>query len=320
MKVLLLGWDEPQNAETPALTSLALTQALAPDTATVLLPTLPADAADFPASAEVTGLGNLSMSELQAAVDAARASAPQRGAWQAPVSPYIGASEAAAPAAAGTVSAAPTAQPALLVADAFEAEGGEPATDEAADLSQPENNLSMQVEVEATPETEAAPETAAAGSWLPGAAERATPDEALAVLRNPSDVPGDLNFRVIQYARFATPLALSKPFEVIYAGDWPTWLAALEIRQRTGCPLVLRVDSLAQDRPTADDRGWAQALERLALRRADVILTSSEDLCHRVRQLYGIPLRRMRVQPAHTDAAEVARTVRDTLTELAASA
>lgn len=333
LKVLLLGWDEPVPVAPSHPSPQALTAALMPEAdVTVLVPNLPAEAAAFPAAADVTSLASLTVAQVEAAVAALREATPARTAWKAPAAPYTGSGEAAVPGQTEASAPQPTLDsrpeeelvvPALLLPDAFEAEGAEPSAAEAAALSQADDNLTLDALPEPSAAPPAAPNEAAAEDtpprlWPP-AAERASTDDALAVLRNEADAPGDLNFRVIQYARFATPLAAGKQFEVIYATDWPTWLAALEIRQRTGRPLVLHLHSLAQDRASADDRGWIQALERLALRRADVVLVNSEELCHRVRAVYKLPLRRMRVQPDATDAAEVARVVQATLAELAGS-
>ncbi|WP_045686939.1 glycosyltransferase [Hymenobacter sp. AT01-02] len=112
----------------------------------------------------------------------------------------------------------------------------------------------------------------------------------------------DLNYQVIQYARFATRQALSDNFGVIYATDWPTWLAAMEIRQQTGRPLVLHVHSLAEQRNTPADRGWALELERLALRRADLILAASDGTAERLRATYPATNNRVQVvAPNDTD-------------------
>jgi len=111
---------------------------------------------------------------------------------------------------------------------------------------------------------------------------------------------------VIQYARFATRLALSEQFAVIYAMDWPVWLAALEIRQATGRPLALHVHSLATDRDTPADRGWGLELERLALRRADLVLADSEAVAQRLIEEYDLPAEQVRVVAAFDDEALLA--------------
>ncbi|MGI4762968.1 MAG: glycosyltransferase [Janthinobacterium lividum] len=102
----------------------------------------------------------------------------------------------------------------------------------------------------------------------------------------------DLNYQVIQYARFAVPVALAEAdFAVIYAPAWPTWLAAQELRQRTGRPLVLHVSTLAaaDDEPVGTATGWMAELQRQALQRADLILTETPALAARLRHELGLP-------------------------------
>jgi glycogen synthase len=125
----------------------------------------------------------------------------------------------------------------------------------------------------------------------------------LAALQLTPEPDADLNYQVIQYARLASRQVVVEDFAVIYATDWPTWLAAMEIRQQTGRPLVLHVHSLAQDRNTPADRGWILELERLAMRRADVVLASSEKVAERVRATYPAAAQHLQVVlPADTDA------------------
>ncbi|WP_254244806.1 glycosyltransferase [Hymenobacter sp. BRD67] len=102
----------------------------------------------------------------------------------------------------------------------------------------------------------------------------------------------DLNFQVIQYARFAVPVARAElGFDAIYAPAWPTWLAAQELRQRTGQPLVLHVASLAARPEESLDTatGWIAELQRQALRRANLILTETPALAERVRRELHLP-------------------------------
>lgn len=306
-KVLLLGWDEttPVNeSEQPG--SLPLIEALVSQaTLTAILPHLPAEASNFP-QARITGLDGLTAADL-----AAMTTLRVAGAWQAPAAPYRGASpsdsvsylpnpqgttapsglsiEANGSAASGyTLQKSP---PDLFLPDEQTADDAEPGPAEAHDLNQPADNL--------TPD-EPAP---AASSNLPPvefSPERATLNN---LFSNLSEAPSDLNFQVIQYTRFATRLALREDFGVIYAPEWPVWLAGLEIRQLTGRPLVLHVHSLALDRNTPDDRGWILELERLALRRATLVLAASEALAQRLSDAYEVAAERIQVVPAHDDAA-----------------
>lgn len=173
----------------------------------------------------------------------------------------------------------------LLNEDEFAGEAAEPDATEAADLSQPAADLTA----EPTPQPAVPPQLA-------------TLPDALASLAEDQPAEADLNFQVIQYARFATRRALLENFGVIYAADWTTWLAAMEIRQQTGRPLVLHVHSLAQDRTTHADRGWALALERLVLRRADVVLAATEQVAELLLSRYAYLASRLQVlDPADTE-------------------
>lgn len=123
--------------------------------------------------------------------------------------------------------------------------------------------------------------------------------------RQPFEAP-NLNFQVIQYARFAVPVALAQlPFAAIYAPAWPTWLAAQELRQRTRQPLVLHVATLAaaEDDSLETATGWQAELQRQALHRADLILAETPTLTHRLRLDLGLPPELVRTVPAaDTDA------------------
>jgi hypothetical protein len=136
----------------------------------------------------------------------------------------------------------------------------------------------------------------------------------LAALRpagRPFDAP-NLNFQIIQYARLAVPQALNEqPFEVIYAPAWPTWLAAQELRHRSGQPLVLHIAKLAAADGESIDlaAGWIAELQRQGLHRADLILTETQALAQRLRHELGLPASRVRPVPA-ADAAAVAQALR----------
>ena len=139
----------------------------------------------------------------------------------------------------------------------------------------------------------------------------AQPVSALSLAAQKFDAP-NLNFQIIQYARFAVPLALAEPlFDVIYAPAWPTWLAAQELRYRTGRPLVLHVTNLAatEDEPIDLAAGWVAEIQRQALHRADLILTETPALAARLRHELALPPHRVRAVPA-ADADAVALALR----------
>ena len=123
-----------------------------------------------------------------------------------------------------------------------------------------------------------------------------------------------LNFRMIQYARQAAQLVRDRrDFGVIYAPNWPAWLAALEIRNSSGQPLVLYLAELAADGASPAERGWLLEVERMALRRAALILVPSEQLCRRLRAQYKGTIGEVRVVAAADE-----QMVQQVLSEVAA--
>ncbi|TVT37806.1 hypothetical protein FNT36_21805 [Hymenobacter setariae] len=131
------------------------------------------------------------------------------------------------------------------------------------------------------------------------------------VVSQPFEAP-NLNFQVIQYARFAVPVALAQaPFAAIYAPAWPTWLAAQELRYRTRQPLVLHVSTLAAGEADSLETAtsWQAELQRQALHRADLILAETPELARRLRLDLGLPSDVVRTVAA-ADADAVAQALR----------
>ena len=123
--------------------------------------------------------------------------------------------------------------------------------------------------------------------------------------------PEGLNFRMIQYARQAAQLVRGRAdFGAIYAPSWPAWLAALEIRNSSGRPLVLYATGLTVDRPNPAERGWQLELERMALRRARLILVPDEAVGRHLRARYGSTIGEVRVVPA-ADEQGISRALRE---------
>ncbi|GGE93879.1 glycosyltransferase family 4 protein [Hymenobacter cavernae] len=289
--LLLLGWDDTPQSGTPQPAALELARALSPQTTlSVILPHLPTSSAEKVPHAHITGLGDLSLTDLETAAGSS-VNRPA-GAWEAPAAPYAGASPEATAEAQAAAQGDKPADGGLLNRDAFAAEAAEPSSDEAEDLEEFAPAASPDGQDSAEPFTP-----------LMLSHDRATLTEALGTLRTSPADSANLNFRVIQYARFATRLALAEQFAVIYAMDWPVWLAALEIRQATGRPLVLHVHSLAADRNTPADRGWGLELERLALRRADLVLADSEVVAKRLVEEYDLSAEQVRVVSAFDEEA-----------------
>lgn len=107
----------------------------------------------------------------------------------------------------------------------------------------------------------------------------------------------DANSAVIQYARYATRLAGQKDFDLIYAHDWMTFLAGVELKLVSGKPLVLHVHSLSYDRAGKDNQGWIYELEKQALEKADFIIPVSDYTAKVISNQYGISP--ARIQPVY---------------------
>ncbi|WP_310396998.1 glycosyltransferase [Hymenobacter sp.] len=149
------------------------------------------------------------------------------------------------------------------------------------------------------PEDDLTPNAAPARAPKANAANASAPQPVVAM-----PALDGLNFRMIQYARRAAQLVRGRSdFGVIYAPNWPAWLAALEIRNRTGQPLVLYAAGLAADFSSPAERGWLLEVERMTLRRAHLIVVPSEDVRRRMQQQYGATIGAIRVVAAADEDA-----------------
>ncbi|MGY3088682.1 hypothetical protein ACVWYF_001722 [Hymenobacter sp. UYAg731] len=165
---------------------------------------------------------------------------------------------------------------------------------EAADISAPEDDIVPNAPAADTERPEAA-------RAVPVPAPTAATPTIPAVLTPRLD---GLNFRMIQYARQAAQLVRGRSdFGVIYAPSWPAWLAALEIRNSSGRPLVLYVASLALDLPNPAEHGYQLEMERMAMRRARLVLVPDEALRRRLLALYEDAAGKVRVVAADDETA-----------------
>lgn len=85
----------------------------------------------------------------------------------------------------------------------------------------------------------------------------------------------DVGERVWAYAQIAASLAEDMDFDIVHAHDWMTFVAGMEIKKRTGKPLVLHVHSLNYDRGGPDSRGWIYDIEKSAMEMADLVIPVS---------------------------------------------
>ncbi|GAB2969110.1 hypothetical protein GCM10027048_44920 [Hymenobacter coalescens] len=325
--VLLLGWDQASDV-------LPVAEALAPRHPAQLWMAAPLPAGT---ATNGTPVKNLLAGPLPPApalaLSAAAPAFPYLGSSRAqrslavPAAPYLGSSVPPPPTAATDDAfvtrphtAEPAAQPSAatpppaLLADAQQP-AAEPGPAEAAELSSAQPALTHTgqpafVHHEPLQRAETAPGSPAASTEQPPAAapsfaelpvrSKSNAEPAVSAGENPTTAAvsaAELNMRIIQYARHAARLAYESEFEVIFAPDWPAWLAGVELRQLTRRPLILQVTQLAADQPARPERGWMEALERLTLPHADRILVPDEATAARLHRLYRVPTTRIQVLP-----------------------
>ncbi len=82
--------------------------------------------------------------------------------------------------------------------------------------------------------------------------------------------------KVIEYASVSADMCMDWDFDVIHCHDWMTMLAGVEIKQRTGKPLVLHIHSLEYDRNPGSTNNWVYQVEKHAMEMADAILPVSD--------------------------------------------
>lgn len=134
--------------------------------------------------------------------------------------------------------------------------------------------------------------------------EKFKEETGLALFANKGALYGeDVNARVVAYARAAAALAENREFDIIHAHDWMTFLAGMEIKARTGKPLVLHVHSLSYDRAGPEARGWVFDIEKQAMEAANLIIPVSHYTGTICSGHYGID--ESKIHPVHNGADPV---------------
>jgi hypothetical protein len=142
--------------------------------------------------------------------------------------------------------------------------------------------------------------TASDRRTLPGEAEQVGHLTSPGELENKpqpakQDAPADLQASIIRYAREASQQALRQPFDTIYAFDWQTYLAALELKLVTGKKLVLQVDPATLATPFPGQQGWMQDIVRQAFEKADVIQVQNEQVAAYITRAYGFAVPKIKL-------------------------
>lgn len=108
---------------------------------------------------------------------------------------------------------------------------------------------------------------------------------------------GDVIEKVTIFGKLASKLALSLDFDVIHAHDWMTMIAGMEIKARTGKPLVMHIHSLEVDRGGPQSKGWVYQIEKHGMEYADLLMPVSNFTGHVIHDYYQIPW--SKIMPVH---------------------
>jgi glycosyltransferase involved in cell wall biosynthesis len=119
-----------------------------------------------------------------------------------------------------------------------------------------------------------------------------------------SDLYGiDVYEKVNYYTEIVKRIAADLSFDIIHVHDWMTCTAGIVLKEMSGCPLVLHIHSLNYDRVGPDKVDWIYTLEKMALRKADIIIPVSRYTGDIIREFYKIS--RKKIFPVHNGIEKV---------------
>ena len=108
---------------------------------------------------------------------------------------------------------------------------------------------------------------------------------------------GDVIEKVTVFGKLAAKLAMKHEFDIIHAHDWMTMAAGMEIKHKTGKPLVMHIHSLEVDRGGESSKGWVYQMEKKGMEYADVLMPVSNFTANVIHQHYGIS--KSKIFPVH---------------------
>jgi glycogen(starch) synthase len=94
--------------------------------------------------------------------------------------------------------------------------------------------------------------------------------------------------KVHMFSVLSEEIAANHDFDIIHAHDWVTFPAGVNIKKKTGKPLVLHVHSLETDRADHSTRNEIYHLEKEALHEADRIIAVSDYTKEQIQEHYHI--------------------------------
>ena len=119
---------------------------------------------------------------------------------------------------------------------------------------------------------------------------------------------GDVIKKAIEFSRISVQYGLKQEFDVIHAHDWMTFLPAMELKMKTGKPMVVHVHSTEYDRCGENSRNWVYDLERKAMELADRVIPVSEYTGYVCEKYYGVP--EYKIKPVHNGVEAIRKSVK----------
>ena len=115
----------------------------------------------------------------------------------------------------------------------------------------------------------------------------------------------DLLNRIREYSAIVSRMAKDMDFDIIHAHDWMTFLAALEIKEWSGKPLVVHLHSIEYDRLGPDSRGFAWYMEKHTMEQADLVIPVSNYSGKLIEEQYEIDPEK--IVPIHNGVDKIGR-------------
>lgn len=119
---------------------------------------------------------------------------------------------------------------------------------------------------------------------------------------------GDVIKKAIEFSRISVQYGLKQDFDVIHAHDWMTFLPAMELKMKTGKPMVVHVHSTEYDRSGESSRNWVYDLERKAMELADRVIPVSKYTGYICERFYSVP--GYQIKPVHNGVEHIHKSVK----------
>jgi glycogen(starch) synthase len=99
------------------------------------------------------------------------------------------------------------------------------------------------------------------------------------------------------YEQAVAQLVEEKEFDIVHAHDWLTFRAAMRVKEKRGCPIILHVHSVESDRSGKEGGGnpLVHEIEELGLQLADRVIAVSQHTKNCIIREYGIPADKIEV-------------------------